>query len=65
MAQGIQAEYLSIRDAATYLAFSRRTIERRVKDGTIASVKVGKSIRIPLSEIERVMNQDAMPKEPQ
>ena len=63
MIQTTGAEYISVADAAKMLSLSRRTVERRIKDATIAVLRIGRTIRIPLSEVERLVNQDAMPKE--
>lgn len=59
----VKSEYMSVSDAARFLSFSRRTIERKIAEGKIAVIHIGRTIRIPMSEIERLVNADAMPKE--
>lgn len=46
-----EEEGISIEEAAQRLHVSRRTIERRVKSGDLPSVKMGGSVRIPLSAV--------------
>ncbi len=58
-----KASYMSITDTAIHLAVSRRTVKRWVADDKIAAVKINGIVRIPITEIERLVNQDAMPKE--
>jgi len=42
-------EFVSMSEAAAALAVSERTIRRRVKDGTLPSVRLGRLVRIPAS----------------
>lgn len=44
---------VTIAEAASRLKVSTRTIERWIKSGEIASVKVGGSVRLPLSDVLR------------
>ena len=53
---------MNLTQLAEYLGFSRRTIEKWVADDKIAVIRIGRSVRVPLSEVERLVNQDAMPK---
>ena len=55
--------YMSITDTAIHLAVSRRTVKRWIADDKIVAVKINGIVRIPIAEIERLVNQDAMPKE--
>ena len=46
----------TIQEAAIKLGFSDKTIKRRIKDGDLPAVKIGKSIRIhetALTEFEK------------
>ena len=43
--------YLRTTEAAEILGVSTRTIRRRIKDGTIPAVKIGRLVRIPASAI--------------
>jgi excisionase family DNA binding protein len=42
---------ITIADAAQRLGLSIRTIERRIKAGELPSVKIGGSVRIPISAV--------------
>jgi excisionase family DNA binding protein len=44
---------VTIADAADRLTLSVRTIERRIKDGTLPATKIGGVWRIPLSAVLR------------
>ena len=49
----------SIDAAANLLGVSRRTIERRVSDGSIRALKLGRVVRIPVSELHRLLDGNA------
>lgn len=49
--------YLRIREAAEILDVSERTIRRRLRDGSLPHVKLGRLIRIPAGAV--VPNVDA------
>jgi excisionase family DNA binding protein len=51
-------EVLTISQAADVLQLGRMTLWRRTKDGTIRSIRIGGAIRIPRSEIDRLLTQD-------
>jgi excisionase family DNA binding protein len=44
-------EAVTVQEAARRLRVTRRTIERRIRDGSLPSVKVGGSRRVPLSAV--------------
>jgi excisionase family DNA binding protein len=46
---------VSIREAAITLGVSTDTIRRRIADGELASFRLGATIRIPASEIRRLL----------
>lgn len=46
---------ISIQEAARRLGVSEQTIRRQIKDGHIRSFRVGWQVRIPESEIRRIM----------
>lgn len=48
---------LTSQQVADFLGASLRTIQRRIADGTIRPVKLGGIVRIPASEITRIMDQ--------
>ncbi len=41
---------------AELLGVSKRTIERRIADGSIRALKLGRVVRIPASELERLLS---------
>ena len=43
---------LSVVDASIYLGVSTDTVRRLIRAGTIAHARIGKSIRIPRTELE-------------
>lgn len=47
-------KFLTIVEVARELRISRRTAERRVADGTLHSVRVGRLVRVPASELDRL-----------
>jgi excisionase family DNA binding protein len=62
MSERLKPEFMNLSDTATLLSMSRRTLERWVSDGKIAVVRINSAVRVPMAEIERLINQDAMPK---
>lgn len=46
------AEYLNAAEAAERLGISLRTVRRRIADGSLPSVRIGRSVRIPVSALE-------------
>jgi len=47
-------EWMSPREFAEHLRVSLRHVEQLVADGKLRHVKLGRSVRIPTSEIERL-----------
>jgi len=47
--------YYRIREAAQLFALSEKTIRRWISEKSIKAVRIGRSIRIPLNEIERMV----------
>ncbi|NMH98896.1 helix-turn-helix domain-containing protein [Pseudonocardia acidicola] len=45
---------VTISDTAEALKLCRRTVTRLIEKGEIASVRIGGSVRIPVSELERL-----------
>jgi excisionase family DNA binding protein len=62
MTEPIKPEFMSLTDASVFLSISRRTLEKWVANGKIAATRLGRAVRIPMSEIERLVNASAMPK---
>ena len=57
----IKAEYLGVTEAESMTGVSRWTWRRWAYDGKIASVKLGKRLVIPASEIERLIAKNTRP----
>lgn len=49
---------LTIEQAAQLLGVSPSTVRNRVTDGTIRAVKLGRLIRIPRAELERLIEPE-------
>ncbi len=46
----------SIAAAAELLGISKRTVERRISDGSIRVLRLGRVVRIPVSELHRLID---------
>ena len=46
------AAYLSAADAALQLGISLRTVRRRIADGSLPTVRIGRAVRIPAAALE-------------
>lgn len=44
--------YVSLNEAAIFLGVSRRTLERHIENARIPAYKIGRAVRVRLSEIE-------------
>jgi excisionase family DNA binding protein len=60
----MKAEYLGVAEAESMTGVSRWTWRRWAYDGKIASVKLGKRLVIPASEIERLVAENTRPSLP-
>ncbi len=58
-----QGNLLSPREFAERLSISRWTVYSWISNGRISSVKVGRLVRIPQSEVDRIIRGKAEPKE--
>lgn len=47
---------LTVLDAARYLAISRGAVYNLLDDGTLGSIRIGRSRRIPLAELRRLVD---------
>ena len=56
-----KAEYFGVVDAENLTGVSRWTWRRWAYDGKIASVKLGKRLVIPATEIERLVSENTRP----
>ena len=46
------AEFLSAAEVAARLGLSLRTVRRRIADGTLPSVRIGRAVRVPAGALE-------------
>ncbi len=61
-AKPVEREYLGVDEAETLSGRSRWTWRRDCYSGAVASVKVGRRLLIPMSEIRRVMAEGLRPR---
>jgi excisionase family DNA binding protein len=47
-----EPDYLTAADAATRLGISLRTVRRRIADGSLPSVRIGRAVRIPAAALD-------------
>lgn len=47
-----EPEYLNASEAAERLGISLRTVRRRIADGSLPSVRLGRAVRIPVTALE-------------
>lgn len=59
--QPTTARYLGVDMAEKVYGLSRWTIRRWAYDGKIASVKMGRRLMIPVSELERLVTEGTRP----
>ena len=48
---------LKIKDVARRLNVSTFTVARMIKDGRLQAVKIGSAVRVPVTEVERVIRE--------
>jgi excisionase family DNA binding protein len=53
MAEEAQKKPLSIRELAVFLGIHEETVRRRIKDGSIPTIRIGNVIRIPRSFLRK------------
>jgi len=58
----VEREYVGVDDAEVLSGRSRWTWRRDAYEGKIASVKVGRRLLIPMSEIRRIMAEGLRPR---
>lgn len=56
------AEFLAVSEAETLTGVSKWTWRRWAYDGKVASVKLGKRLLIPVSEIRRILAEGTRPR---
>ena len=55
------AKLLKVPEAAELLALSQKTVWQWIAERRIGVVRLGRAVRIPLSEIERLMEEGTTP----
>jgi excisionase family DNA binding protein len=55
------AKLLKIPEASELLALSQKTVWQWIAERRIGVVRLGRAVRIPLSEIERLMEEGTTP----
>jgi excisionase family DNA binding protein len=58
----MDAEFLGVAEAESLTGVSRWTWRRWCYDGKVASVKLGKRLLIPVSEIRRILAEGTRPR---
>jgi excisionase family DNA binding protein len=55
----IVLEFLTVKEVAEKLKLSKRTVHNWIDEGVIRAIKVkdGSAVRIPASEVERILNE--------
>jgi len=61
----VKAEYLGVADAEALTGISRWSWRRWAYDGKVSSVKLGKRLLIPTSEISRLVDEGMRPRVPE
>jgi excisionase family DNA binding protein len=54
-----EPEYLGAAEAASRLGVSLRTVRRRIADGSLPSVRIGRAVRIPVSALDLPVSRSA------
>ncbi len=52
-----KANFYSSTQVADKLNISRQTVFRKIKDGKIKAIKVGKNYKIPTNEVTRIIKE--------
>lgn len=55
------AKLLKVPEAAELLALSQKTLWQWIGERRIGVVRLGRAVRVPLAEIERLMEEGATP----
>jgi excisionase family DNA binding protein len=63
--RALSAEYLGVADAEAVTGVSRWTWRRWAYSGRVSSVKLGKRLLIPASEISRLIAENIRPRLPE
>ncbi len=48
---------LTVREAASVLAFGRTTLYELIADGQLRTVHIGRAVRVPVAELEAFVDQ--------
>ncbi len=52
MESRLRPKYVSLNEAAAFLAVSRDTARRMIRRGDLAAVRIGRSIRVEINSLE-------------
>jgi hypothetical protein len=58
----VNAKYLGMKEAEELTGISRWTWRRHAYNGVVESIKIGKRLLIPFSEIERLVSEGTRPR---
>jgi excisionase family DNA binding protein len=56
----VEPEFVSIREAGRRLGVCARTIRREIERGRLKAIRVGRSLRIRISELSRYMENQTI-----
>ena len=59
MTDSLQPQALSTAQVAQILGCHENTVRRRVRDGTLRSVRFGRLVLIPRSEVDRLVGDES------
>lgn len=54
--QGQRKLAVNYREAAAYLSVCERTVWSLVRDGKLNAIRIGRSVRVPVAELERFVS---------
>lgn len=57
---GHNAEFVNLREASRILRVCVRTVRREIERGRLKAIRVGRSLRIRMSELHRYMEQQTI-----
>ena len=56
--------YISPRIAGNLLGYNEKTVRRLIAEGKLPAVRLGRTLRLPLEALERILAANAMPLNP-
>lgn len=55
----ILRRWATTQQAGDYAVYTKRTIERWIREGKLPSYKVGRAVRVDLNELDRLLESNA------